>query len=29
VDRKGLQIRHRRGYYARKSPEAPNNPGGN
>jgi VWFA-related protein len=28
VDRKGLQIRHRRGYYARKSPEAPNNPGG-
>jgi VWFA-related protein len=29
VDRKGLQIRHRRGYYARKSPDAPNNPGGN
>ncbi|HYL10826.1 MAG TPA: VWA domain-containing protein [Candidatus Acidoferrales bacterium] len=28
VDRKGLQIRHRRGYYARKTPQTPANPGG-
>ncbi len=29
VDRKGLQIRHRRGYYARKTPVMPSTPGGN
>jgi Ca-activated chloride channel family protein len=28
VDRKGLQIRHRRGYYARKTPQTSANPGG-